>query len=67
MGWRDAGAPTLGHHCNFINPEVGLHRVVFLATWVTLGDAIARGEMAIRDGRVLTHAQAKSKMKRWLK
>ncbi|MGB8356383.1 MAG: type II toxin-antitoxin system Phd/YefM family antitoxin [Chthoniobacteraceae bacterium] len=30
-------------------------------------EGIARGEMAIRDGRVLTHAQAKSRMKRWLK
>jgi prevent-host-death family protein len=30
-------------------------------------EGIARGEMAIQDGRVLTHEQAKKKMKRWLK
>lgn len=30
-------------------------------------EGIARGEKAIQEGRVMTHAQAKSKMKRWLK
>jgi prevent-host-death family protein len=30
-------------------------------------EGIARGEMAVRDGRVLTHEQARKKMKRWLK
>lgn len=30
-------------------------------------EGIARGERAIQEGRVLTHAQAKRKMKRWLK
>jgi prevent-host-death family protein len=30
-------------------------------------EGIARGEVAIRDGRVLSHSQAKLKMKRWLK
>jgi prevent-host-death family protein len=30
-------------------------------------EGIARGEMAIRDGRVLSHEQAKKKLKRWLK
>ena len=30
-------------------------------------EGIARGEMAIRDGRVLSHSQAKIKMKRWLR
>lgn len=29
-------------------------------------EAIARGEKAVREGRILTHAQAKRKMKRWL-
>jgi len=29
-------------------------------------EGIARGEKAIREGRVLTQAQAKRKMKRWL-
>ncbi|MCC7345472.1 MAG: type II toxin-antitoxin system Phd/YefM family antitoxin [Deltaproteobacteria bacterium] len=30
-------------------------------------EGIARGEKAIREGRVLSQAQAKRKMKRWLK
>lgn len=30
-------------------------------------EGIARGEKAIEDGRVLSHAQAKSRMARWLK
>jgi len=30
-------------------------------------EGIARGEMAIRDGRVLSNGQAKKRMKRWLK
>jgi len=30
-------------------------------------EGIARGEMAIRDGRVFSHEQARKKMKRWLK
>ncbi len=30
-------------------------------------EGIARGEMAVADGRVLPHAQAKSRMARWLK
>jgi len=30
-------------------------------------EGIARGEMAIRDGRVLSHEQAGKRMKRWLK
>jgi prevent-host-death family protein len=30
-------------------------------------EGIARGEKAIQDGRVMTHDQAKSKMRRWLK
>ncbi len=29
-------------------------------------ESIARGEKAIQEGRVITHAQAKRKMKRWL-
>jgi predicted transcriptional regulator len=28
---------------------------------------IARGEKAVEDGRVVTHAQAKQRMSRWLK
>jgi len=27
---------------------------------------IARGERAVQEGRILTHAQAKKRMKRWL-
>jgi prevent-host-death family protein len=33
---------------------------------VRLLEGIARGEMAVRQGRVLTHAQARKKMGRWL-
>ena len=29
-------------------------------------EGIARGEMAVAEGRVLTHAQAKARMARWL-
>ena len=34
---------------------------------MTLLEGIARGEMAIAEGRTLTHAQAKTRMARWLK
>ena len=30
-------------------------------------EGIARGEMAVADGRVATHAQAKERLSRWLK
>ena len=30
-------------------------------------EGIARGEMALADGRVVTHEQAKARMARWLK
>lgn len=30
-------------------------------------EGIARGEMAAAEGRVITHAQAKARMARWLK
>lgn len=30
-------------------------------------EGIARGERAVEDGRVLSHAQAKARMSRWLK
>jgi PHD/YefM family antitoxin component YafN of YafNO toxin-antitoxin module len=33
---------------------------------VRLLEGIARGEMAVRQGRVRTHAQARKKMARWL-
>ena len=29
-------------------------------------EGIARGEQAVRDGRILTHDQARKKMRRWL-
>lgn len=29
-------------------------------------EGIARGERAVQEGRILTHAQAKKRMKRWL-
>jgi len=30
-------------------------------------EGIARGEMAVAEGRVVSHAQAKTRMARWLK
>lgn len=30
-------------------------------------EGIARGEMAVAEGRMVTHAEAKSRMGRWLK
>lgn len=38
-----------------------------LQTRMRLLEGIARGEKAIREGRVFTQAQAKKKMARWLK
>ena len=34
---------------------------------MSLLEGIARGEKAVEEGRILTHAQAKKRMKRWLK
>lgn len=34
---------------------------------MTLLEGIARGEQAIADGRAATHAQAKTRLARWLK
>ena len=34
---------------------------------MALLEGIARGEMAVVEGRTLSHAQAKSRMARWLK
>lgn len=34
---------------------------------MSLLEGIARGEKAVEDGRVLSHAQAKQRMGRWLK
>ena len=34
---------------------------------MTLLEGIARGELAIAEGRVATHAQAKTRLSRWLK
>jgi prevent-host-death family protein len=34
---------------------------------MNLLEGIARGEKAIEDGRVVSHAQAKQRMARWLK
>ena len=38
-----------------------------LQSRLEISEGIARGEMAIRDGRVFSHEQARKKMKRWLK
>jgi len=34
---------------------------------MTILEGIARGEMAIAEGRVVSHADAKARMSRWLK
>jgi prevent-host-death family protein len=34
---------------------------------MALLEGIARGEMAIAEGRMMSHAQAKARMARWLK
>jgi prevent-host-death family protein len=34
---------------------------------LTVLEGVARGEMAVSEGRVVTHAQAKARMARWLK
>lgn len=34
---------------------------------MSLLEGIARGEMAVSEGRTVSHAQAKSRMARWLK
>jgi hypothetical protein len=34
---------------------------------MSLLEGIARGENAVEEGRTHTHAQAKTRMKRWLK
>lgn len=34
---------------------------------ISLLEGIARGEKAIEEGRVVSHAQAKARMARWLK
>jgi prevent-host-death family protein len=34
---------------------------------IGLLEGIARGEKAVEEGRVVTHAQAKQRMSRWLK
>ena len=34
---------------------------------MALLEGIARGEMAVAEGRTLTHSQAKTRMARWLK
>lgn len=39
----------------------------FMVDRMKLLEGIARGERAILEGRVLSHAQAKEKLKKWLK
>lgn len=39
----------------------------FMVDRMKLLEGIARGEKDILEGRVLTHAQAKDKLKKWLK
>lgn len=37
-----------------------------LQSRIEILEGLARGEMAVRDGRTLSHEQAKKKMRRWL-
>ena len=46
---------------------VDVERYDAAAKRLALLEGIARGEQAIRDGRVLTHNQAKKRMARWFK
>ena len=39
----------------------------FMQQRMVLLEGIARGEMAVAEGRVVTHARAKVRMTRWLK
>lgn len=39
----------------------------FMQRRLVLLDALSKGERAVLDKRTLTHAQAKEKMKKWLK
>lgn len=39
----------------------------FMQRRLMLLDALSKGERAVLDKRTLTHAQAKEKMKKWLK
>lgn len=39
----------------------------FMQQRMALLEGIARGEMAVAEGRVVTNAQAKARMARWLK
>jgi len=38
-----------------------------LQSRMTLLEGIARGEMAVEEGRTVTHSQARQRMARWLK
>ena len=42
-------------------------RAPILQRSVSIIEGIARGEMAIAEGRLVSHAQAKQRMARWLK
>lgn len=46
---------------------VDVHDYEFMIDRMKLLEGIARGERAILEGRVLSHAQAKEKLKKWLK
>lgn len=45
---------------------MGVEAFDTLARRVTILEGIARGERAIEEGRVVTHAEAKKRMARWL-
>ena len=53
------GIPT-AYLVDVVTFEAPQHRLRLL-------EGIARGERAIQDGRISSHAQAKRRLKRWLK
>jgi prevent-host-death family protein len=62
------GAPILiTHHGLPAAYLVDVEAFDALQQRVGLLEGIARGEKAVEDGRVVTHAQAKQRMSRWLK
>ena len=44
-----------------------LKRLAELERRMSLLEGIARGERAVEEGRIVSHAQAKQRMARWLK
>jgi prevent-host-death family protein len=45
---------------------IGVEKYSALSRRLTILEGIARGERAIEEGRMVSHAQAKKRMARWL-